>query len=372
MTTRRSASRRAAPGSRCSATSASSGVDVLRDPFTCVGHRRHVRRRVRQRAALHQTSVQLVAAFDHRNVFIDPDPDPASSFAERKRLFVLPGSSWNDYDRSLLSPGGDVFDRKAKSVTPSKEARVALAIARRRARRHDARRADPLDPAGAGRPAVERRDRDVREGERRRRTATSGTARTTACASTGAQVRARVVGEGGNLGFTQRGRIEYARAGGRINTDFIDNSAGVDTSDHEVNWKILLGLAIQRGELTLEDRNELLQDCAPDVVQHVLYDNYLQAQILSQEEEVSAQRIEAYEDLMAAARGRRRARARRRVPADDRRDGGAPRRRAGHDAAGAGRAARLREATGVRGAAGVRSARQRVPGRRPRAVLPAR
>ena len=114
----------------------------------------------------------------------------------------------------------------------------------------------------------------------------------------GSAVRAKVVGEGGNLGFTQRGRIEYARAGGRINTDFIDNSAGVDTSDHEVNWKILLGLAIQRGELTLDERNDLLQDCAPDVVQHVLYDNYLQAQILSQEEGVSAQRIEAYEELM--------------------------------------------------------------------------
>ena len=114
----------------------------------------------------------------------------------------------------------------------------------------------------------------------------------------GNQVRTRVVGEGGNLGFTQRGRIEFAMGGGRINTDFIDNSAGVDTSDHEVNWKILLGLAIQRGELTLDARNELLQDCAPDVVQHVLYDNYLQAQILSQEDEVSTQRIEAYEDLM--------------------------------------------------------------------------
>ena len=111
-------------------------------------------------------------------------------------------------------------------------------------------------------------------------------------------MRARVVGEGGNLGFTQRGRIEYARNGGRINTDFIDNSAGVDTSDHEVNMKILLGLAIQRGELTMEERNELLQACADDVVAHVLYDNYLQAQILSQEVEVSAQRIEAYEDLM--------------------------------------------------------------------------
>ncbi|MGZ4149820.1 MAG: NAD-glutamate dehydrogenase domain-containing protein, partial [Actinomycetota bacterium] len=114
----------------------------------------------------------------------------------------------------------------------------------------------------------------------------------------GGDLRAKVVGEGGNLGFTQRGRIEFARTGGRINTDFIDNSAGVDTSDHEVNWKILLGLAIVRGELTLAERNDLLQACAPDVVQHVLYDNYLQAQILSQEEEVSVHKIEAYEDLM--------------------------------------------------------------------------
>ena len=114
----------------------------------------------------------------------------------------------------------------------------------------------------------------------------------------GADLRARVVGEGGNLGCTQLGRIEYALAGGRINTDFIDNSAGVDTSDHEVNWKILLGLAVGRGELTFDERNELLGSCADDVVQHVLYDNYLQAQILSQELEASVGRIEAYEDLM--------------------------------------------------------------------------
>ena len=114
----------------------------------------------------------------------------------------------------------------------------------------------------------------------------------------GGELRARVVGEGGNLGFTQRGRIEYALAGGCINTDFIDNSAGVDTSDHEVNLKILLGLAVGRGELTMDQRNELLQVCAQDVVSHVLYDNYLQAQIISQEMQVTTQRIEAYEDLM--------------------------------------------------------------------------
>jgi len=272
------------------------GIDVLRDAFTCVGIG-DMSGDVFGNGLLYSQTARLVAAFDHRNVFIDPDPDPATSFPERKRLFTLPGSSWNDYDRSLLSSGGEVIDRKAKSVTPSKEARVALGIP------EDA--PDEMTPdqlisrilqapvdllwnGGIGtyvKAAVETNG-DV--GDR-----TNDLVRIN-----GGAVRAKVVGEGGNLGFTQRGRIEYARAGGRINTDFIDNSAGVDTSDHEVNWKILLGLAIQRGELTLEARNDLLQDCAPDVVQHVLYDNYLQAQILSQEEEVSAQRTEAYEALM--------------------------------------------------------------------------
>jgi glutamate dehydrogenase len=272
------------------------GVDVLRHTFTCVGIG-DMSGDVFGNGLLYTDQVQLLAAFDHRNVFIDPDPDPASSFAERKRLFMLPGSSWNDYDRSLLSPGGVVLDRKAKSVTPSKEARVALGLPddvpdemtpdQLIARILQAP-VDLLWNGGIGtyvKASVETHG-DV--GDR-----TNNLVRVN-----GSAVRAKVVGEGGNLGFTQRGRIEYARAGGRINTDFIDNSAGVDTSDHEVNWKILLGLAIRRGELTLEERNDLLQDCAPDVVQHVLYDNYLQAQILSQEEGVSAQRIESYEELM--------------------------------------------------------------------------
>ena len=131
---------------------------------------------------LYTNQVQLLAAFDHRNVFIDPDPDPASSFAERKRLFELPGSSWNDYDRSLLSPGGVVLDRKAKSVTPSKEARVALGLPDDAPDDDDPRPADRPDPAGAGRPALERRDRDVREGERRDARRRRATARTTSCA----------------------------------------------------------------------------------------------------------------------------------------------------------------------------------------------
>ncbi len=273
------------------------GVDVLRDPFTCVGVG-DMSGDVFGNGLLYTETVKMLAAFDHRNVIVDPEPDPAASFVERRRLFQLPGSSWNDYDRSLLSPGGDVFDRKAKSVTPSKEARVALGIPDEAADEMTPNElirwvlqapVDLLWNAGIGTYVKSSRESNTDAGDR-----TNDGVRIS-----GKQLRARVVGEGGNLGLTQRGRIEYAEQGGRINTDFIDNSAGVDTSDHEVNWKILLGLAIQRGELTLQGRNELLQDCAPDVVQHVLYDNYLQAQILSQEDEVSTQRVEAYEELMA-------------------------------------------------------------------------
>ena len=272
------------------------GIDVLGDPFTAVGIG-DMSGDVFGNGLLYTDRIRLLGAFDHRHVFVDPDPDPTRAFAERKRLFELPGSTWNDYDRAVLSQGGEVFDRKAKSVTPSPEARMALGIP------DDApvdmtptnlirwilkAPADVLWNGGIGTYVKAADEGHDEVGDR-----TNDAVRVN-----GTELRARVVGEGGNLGFTQRGRIEYARAGGKINTDFIDNSAGVDTSDHEVNWKILLGLAMQRGELTIDERNELLQRCAPDVVHHVLYDNYLQAQILSQEEEVSVQRLEACEDLM--------------------------------------------------------------------------
>jgi len=272
------------------------GVDVLRDPFTAVGIG-DMSGDVFGNGMLYTDTIRLVAAFDHRHVFLDPDPDPTGAFAERKRLFQLPASSWADYDRSMLSVGGDVVDRAAKSVAPSAEARAALGIppeAPAEMTPNDLIRwilrspVDLLWNGGIGTYVKSSRETNAEAGDR-----TNDGLRVN-----GRDLRARVVGEGGNLGFTQRGRIEYARAGGRINTDFIDNSAGVDTSDHEVNWKILLGLAIARGELTLEERNTLLEACAVDVVEHVLYDNYLQAQILSQEEEASSQRIEAYEDLM--------------------------------------------------------------------------
>jgi glutamate dehydrogenase len=272
------------------------GLDVMNEPFTVLGIG-DMSGDVFGNGMLLSRNIKLVCAFDHRNILVDPDPDLAVSFAERQRLFLTPGSSWNEYDRTKLSAAGDVFDRKAKSVLPSPQVRAALGIPDDAPKEltpndliHWALQApvDLLWNGGIGTYVKAANESNADVGDR-----TNDMVRVD-----GKQVRARVVAEGGNLGFTQRGRIEFAQAGGRINTDFIDNSAGVDTSDHEVNLKILLGLAIAGGELTLDERNTLLQECASDVVDHVLYDNYLQAQILSQETEVSAQRIEAYEDMM--------------------------------------------------------------------------
>ncbi|MEX0650414.1 MAG: NAD-glutamate dehydrogenase domain-containing protein, partial [Actinomycetota bacterium] len=272
------------------------GIDVMTESFTVVGIG-DMSGDVFGNGMLYTSQIKLVCAFDHRHVFIDPDPDPASSFAERRRVFTTPGSTWADLDRSTISAGGDVLVRSAKSVTLSPQARASLGIdddapaemtPAEVINRALQAPVDLLWNGGIGTYVKAAREGHTEVGDRAN----------DPLRVNGEQVRARVVGEGGNLGFTQRGRIEYAGAGGRINTDFIDNSAGVDTSDHEVNIKILLGLAIGRGELTMAERNELQQASADDVVAHVLYDNYQQAQILSQEVELSAQRIEAHEDLM--------------------------------------------------------------------------
>jgi glutamate dehydrogenase len=238
----------------------------------------------------------LVAAFDHRHIFIDPNPNPTAGYAERRRLFQLSGSSWDDYDRSTISPGGGVWARTEKSIPLSAEARGALGVDGEALPPDEVIRAilkapvDLLWNGGIGTFVKASSESHSDVGDR-----VNDTLRVN-----GNEVRSRVVAEGGNLGFTQRGRIEYARGGGRINTDFIDNSGGVDCSDHEVNLKILLGLAVSRGDLSVPERNELLHLVGEDVVRHVLYDNFLQAQILSQEAEGSASRTEAYEDLMLA------------------------------------------------------------------------
>ena len=271
------------------------GVDPEATPLTVVGIG-DMSGDVFGNGMLLSDQIQLVGAFDHRHVFVDPNPNPAAAFAERRRLFELPGSSWDDYDRSAISEGGGVWPRTAKHVPISPQARLALAIQADQLTPDELIRAILLAPVdllwngGIGtfvKASTESNaDADDRANDSLR--------------VDGRDLRCRVVVEGGNLGFTQRGRTEYALAGGRINTDFIDNSAGVDCSDHEVNLKILLGLAIRRGALDLEARNRLLHEVEADVVRHVLYDNFLQAQILSQEVAASAGRVEAYAHLMDA------------------------------------------------------------------------
>jgi glutamate dehydrogenase len=221
--------------------------------------------------------IRLVAAFDHRHVFIDPSPDPAASFAERQRLFALPRSSWADYDAGLISAGGGVYPRSAKSVALSPEARAALGITAETLTPQELVRAVLLAPVdllyngGIGTYVKASQESHADVGDRAN----------DAIRVNGGELRCRVVAEGGNLGCTQLGRIEYALKGGRINTDAIDNSGGVDCSDHEVNIKILLNSVIEDGELTEKQRNKLLVEMTDEVAKLVLRDNYFQTQVLS-------------------------------------------------------------------------------------------
>jgi glutamate dehydrogenase len=221
--------------------------------------------------------IRLVAAFDHRHVFLDPSPDAEKSWQERKRLFELPRSSWADYDPQLISKGGGVFPRSAKSVRLPPEARKVLAIERENLTPNELIGAilrapvDLLYNGGIGTYVKSSAQSHADVGDRAN----------DAIRVDGAQLRCRAVAEGGNLGFTQLGRTEYALKGGRIHTDAIDNSAGVDCSDHEVNIKILLDAVAREGRLTLEDRNRLLADMTEEVAALVLRDNYFQTQSLA-------------------------------------------------------------------------------------------
>ncbi len=226
--------------------------------------------------------IRLLAAFDHRHVFLDPDPDPAASFKERARLFALPRSSWADYDAKQISKGGGVFSRSVKSIAVSPEARRVLGIEASALPPNELISAilrapvDLLYNGGIGTYVKATEESHAEAGDRAN----------DAVRVNGADLRCKVVAEGGNLGLTQRGRIEYALSGcggkgGRINTDAIDNSAGVGTSDQEVNIKILLGLVVAEGELTEKQRNKLLTEMTDDVASHVLRDNYFQTQSLS-------------------------------------------------------------------------------------------
>ncbi|MGK5114881.1 MULTISPECIES: NAD-glutamate dehydrogenase domain-containing protein [unclassified Geodermatophilus] len=221
--------------------------------------------------------LRLVAAFDHRHVFLDPDPDPAASFAERRRLAALPGSSWADYDPGLLSPGGGVHRRDAKVVALSPEVRRRLGVEATELTPDEVVRAvlrapvDLLWNGGVGTYVRAAEETDAEAGDR-----ANDRVRVTA-----ETLRCRVVGEGGNLGLTQRARVAAARAGVRVNTDFIDNSAGVDTSDREVNLKILLAGAVRDGELTGAGRDALLRELTDEVAAAVLADNAAQARALT-------------------------------------------------------------------------------------------
>jgi glutamate dehydrogenase len=243
--------------------------------------------------------IRLVAAYDHRHVFIDPDPDPERGYAERRRLFELAQSSWDDYDRQAISPGGGVWPRSAKRIELSEAARAALGIADAVLPPTEVIRAilrapvDVLWNGGIGTVVKASTETDADAQDR-----SSDAIRVDAT-----DLRCGVVCEGGNLGLTQRARIEYARGGGLINADFIDNSAGVDSSDHEVNLKVLVDLAVRGGQLPEQDRDPLLAQATDDVAAHVLYDSFLQCQILAQEVRGSAGRMFAYEDLMTELEG---------------------------------------------------------------------
>jgi glutamate dehydrogenase len=217
--------------------------------------------------------IRLVAAFDHRHVFLDPSPDPERSWLERKRLFDLPRSSWADYDAKLISMGGGVFPRASKSIPVSSQAAKVLGIEARAVTPNELISAilkapvDLLYNGGIGTYVKAKRQSHADVGDRAN----------DAIRVNGADLRCKLVAEGGNLGFTQHGRIEYALQGGRINTDAIDNSAGVSCSDHEVNIKILL----RAGNLAIEERNQLLAQMTDEVAALVLRDNYFQTQSLS-------------------------------------------------------------------------------------------
>ncbi len=253
------------------------GVDTQSEDFTVVGVG-DMSGDVFGNGMLLSRHIRLLAAFDHRHVFVDPDPDAERSFVERERMFALPRSSWEDYDKSLISAGGGVWPRTQKSVPIGPEIRAALGLP------EDVVKLSPPELMAA----ILRAPVDL---------LWNGGIGTYVKASTethtdagdkandhiradGNQLRAKVVGEGGNLGLTQRGRIEFARAGGKINTDAIDNSAGVDCSDHEVNIKILLDRLVAAGELEREARNTVLVEMTDEVSALVLEDNREQNEVL--------------------------------------------------------------------------------------------
>ncbi|MCU0983870.1 MAG: NAD-glutamate dehydrogenase [Acetobacteraceae bacterium] len=270
------------------------GLDWQRDAVTVVGVG-DMSGDVFGNGMLLSRTFRLRAAFDHRHIFLDPDPDPETSFAERERLFRLPRSSWADYDATKLSPGGGVFPRTAKSIPLTKEVAAMLGLAGERATPDAVMRAiltmtvDLLYFGGIGTFVKAAHETTAEVGDRAN----------DAIRVNGRDLRARIIGEGANLGVTQAGRIEAALAGVRLDTDSLHNSGGVDTSDHEVNLKILLDGLVREGDLTGKQRDQLLQEVTADVVAHVLATNARQALAVSLEVAEGAAAGPAHAALMA-------------------------------------------------------------------------
>ena len=252
------------------------GVDVQKEPIRVAGVG-DMSGDVFGNGMLLSKAIKLVAAFDHRHIFLDPDPDPAKSWKERKRMFGLPRSSWDDYDKSLISKGGGVYSRGLKSIPLSKEVRALLGIEAEEASSAEIISAilkaevDLLWFGGIGTYVKARSESHADVGD----------PGNDAIRVNAADVRAKAIGEGANLGITQAARIEFSEKGGRINTDFIDNSAGVDCSDNEVNIKIPLNREMTEGRLTFQKRNALLAEMTDEVAELVLEDNRLQTLALS-------------------------------------------------------------------------------------------
>jgi glutamate dehydrogenase len=263
------------------------GLNTQKDPFTIAGIG-DMAGDVFGNGMLLSRKIKLVAAFNHLNIFLDPDPDMARSYRERQRLFKMPRSSWDDYDDSLLSKGGGVFSRQAKTIRLGNEVRKMLNIDATSLKPDELIKAIlkmPVDLLWNG--GIGTYVKASHEGH-----ADAGDRSNDAVRVDANELRCKVVGEGGNLGLTQLARVEYSLNGGRINTDFIDNSAGVDSSDREVNIKILLSDVAKQTKMTRAKRNVLLESMTDNVAKLVLRSNYLQTQSISMSETLSVDRID--------------------------------------------------------------------------------
>lgn len=271
------------------------GMDTRKEDFTVAGIG-DMAGDVFGNGMLLSEHIKLVAAFNHMHIFIDPNPNPKTSFEERKRMFALPRSSWEDYNEAYIAKGGGIFSRAAKTISLNKEICEVLGISTKTKELSPnalikAILLAPVDllwNGGIGTYVKARVESDSMVGDKAN----------DALRVNGGELRCRVIGEGGNLGLTQLGRIEFAHNGGKINTDAIDNSAGVDCSDHEVNIKIAFAKAIEDKKLNLKDRNKLLEEMTEDVAKLVLRDNYLQTQAISIAQQQSAELIEAQHSII--------------------------------------------------------------------------